>query len=94
MRDKSATIYKKPDKQAHKGFFYLNDETVINSLSALESGKVEKLLWQEKVVLQEKHGFLVLFYRHVEGKNLRLELKRRWFVPGHVFRYLMLGINC
>lgn len=37
-------IYKKPTKRAHKGFFYLNDEAVINSLSALESGKVDEIV--------------------------------------------------
>lgn len=34
----------KPSKRAHKGFFYLNDEAVINSLSALESGKVDEII--------------------------------------------------
>lgn len=37
-------IYKKPSKRSHKGFFYLNDEVVINSLSALESGKVDEII--------------------------------------------------
>lgn len=37
-------VYKKPSKRAHKGFFYLNDEAVINSLSALESGKVDEIV--------------------------------------------------
>lgn len=37
-------IYKKPSKRDHKGFFYLHDETVINSLSALESGKVDEIV--------------------------------------------------
>ena len=55
MRDKSATIYKKPDKQAHKGFFYLNDETVINSLSALESGKVDEIV--SKTTMAREGGF-------------------------------------
>lgn len=37
-------IYQKPQKRAHKGFFYLNDEVVINSLSALESGTVDEIV--------------------------------------------------
>ena len=27
------SIYRAPKKRIHRGFFYLNDETVINSLS-------------------------------------------------------------
>lgn len=37
-------IYKKPTKKIHRGFFYLNDETVINSLSAVESGKIDEVV--------------------------------------------------
>lgn len=37
-------IYKRPAKQIHRGFFYLNDETVINSLSAVEAGKVDEIV--------------------------------------------------
>lgn len=37
-------VYQKPKKKAHKGFFYLNDEVVINSLSALESGKIDEIV--------------------------------------------------
>lgn len=36
--------YSKPEKHIHKGFFYLDDETVINSLSAVESGKVDEVV--------------------------------------------------
>jgi hypothetical protein len=36
--------YRKPDARVHRGFFYLNDETVINSLSAVEAGKVDEVL--------------------------------------------------
>jgi hypothetical protein len=36
--------YRKPDKRVHRGFYYLNDETVINSLSAVEAGKVDEVL--------------------------------------------------
>ena len=36
--------YRKPDSRVHRGFFYLNDETVINSLSAVEAGQVDDVL--------------------------------------------------
>jgi hypothetical protein len=36
--------YHKPDARVHRGFFYLNDETVINSLSAVEAGQVDDVL--------------------------------------------------
>jgi hypothetical protein len=36
--------YCKPDKRIHRGFYYLDDETVINSLSAVEAGEVDKVL--------------------------------------------------
>ena len=36
--------YHKPEARVHRGFFYLNDETVINSLSAVEAGKVDEVL--------------------------------------------------
>lgn len=36
--------YQKPQNRAHKGFFYLNDEILINSLSALESGKIDEIV--------------------------------------------------
>jgi hypothetical protein len=38
------TLYKKPSKQLHRDFFYLDDEVAINSLSALESGKVDEIV--------------------------------------------------
>ena len=36
--------YHKPDKRVHRGFYYLDDETVINSLSAVEAGKVDEVV--------------------------------------------------
>lgn len=36
--------YKKPLKKIHKGFVYLDDETVANSLSAVESGKIDEVV--------------------------------------------------
>lgn len=39
--------YKKPKAQLHKEFLYLNYDTIINSLSAFEAGKVDEIL--EKV---------------------------------------------
>lgn len=36
--------YEKPGKRIHRGFYYLDDETVINSLSAIEAGKVDEVV--------------------------------------------------
>lgn len=38
------TIYKAPKVRLHRDFFYLNDEVAINSLSALESGKIDEIV--------------------------------------------------
>jgi hypothetical protein len=38
------TIYRAPQKRVHRGFVYLDDSTVINSLSALESGKIDEVV--------------------------------------------------
>lgn len=38
------SAYRKPSKRLHRDFFYLNDEVAINSLSALESGKVDEIV--------------------------------------------------
>lgn len=48
-------IYKQPSKKIHRGFFYLNDETVINSLSAVESGKIDEVV--AKVNSAREGGF-------------------------------------
>jgi hypothetical protein len=37
-------IYSRPSKKLHRGFAYLNDETVINSLSSLEAGKIDEIV--------------------------------------------------
>lgn len=37
-------VYKAPKERLHRDFFYLNDEVAINSLSALESGKVDEIV--------------------------------------------------
>lgn len=47
--------YKKPQKNVHRGFFYLDDETVINSLSAMESGKIDEVV--AKVNSAREGGF-------------------------------------
>jgi hypothetical protein len=46
--------YKKPKVQLHKEFLYLNHDTVINSLSAFEAGKVDEIL--EKVTEAREGG--------------------------------------
>jgi hypothetical protein len=43
-KETDVAIYKKPSKQLHRDFFYLDDEVAINSLSALESGKVDEIV--------------------------------------------------
>jgi hypothetical protein len=47
--------YRQPAKRVHRGFFYLNDETVINSLSAVESGKIDEVV--AKVASAREGGF-------------------------------------
>ena len=47
--------YRKPSKRVHRGFFYLDDETVINSLSAVESGKIDEVV--AKVNSAREGGF-------------------------------------
>jgi hypothetical protein len=37
-------IYRAPSNKVHRGFAYLDDETVINSLSAVESGKIDEVV--------------------------------------------------
>lgn len=37
-------IYNAPKKRVHRGFVYLDDATVINSLSAMESGKIDEVV--------------------------------------------------
>jgi hypothetical protein len=47
--------YHKPDKHVHRGFYYLDDETVINSLSAVEAGKIDEVV--AKVNSAREGGF-------------------------------------
>jgi hypothetical protein len=49
------SIYKSPSKRVHRGFVYLDDETVINSLSAVESGKIDEVV--AKVNSAREGGF-------------------------------------
>ncbi|MBM9458849.1 hypothetical protein JK386_02965 [Nocardioides sp. zg-536] len=46
--------YKAPSKKIHRGFIYLDDETVINSLSAVEAGKIDEVV--AKVNLAREGG--------------------------------------
>jgi hypothetical protein len=46
--------YKKPKVQLHREFLYLNHDTVINSLSAFEAGKVDEII--EKVTEAREGG--------------------------------------
>jgi hypothetical protein len=36
--------YNKPKLRVHRGFAYIDDDTVINSLSAVESGKIDEVV--------------------------------------------------
>lgn len=47
--------YKKPKKQIHRGFQYLDDETVVNSLSAVESGQIDEVV--AKIASAKEGGF-------------------------------------
>lgn len=51
----AVAIYHKPEKRVHRGFYYLDDETVINSLSAVEAGKVDEVV--AKVNSAREGGF-------------------------------------
>lgn len=42
--------YKKPKKQLHRDFLYLDDSAVVNALSAMEAGKVDEIIEQSQVV--------------------------------------------
>jgi len=48
-------IYRAPSRKVHRGFLYLDDETVINSLSAVESGKIDEVV--AKVNSAREGGF-------------------------------------
>lgn len=48
-------MYRRPAKHLHREFLYLNHETVINSLSALEAGKVDEII--SKVNEAREGGF-------------------------------------
>src|SRR3954447_1614551 len=49
------SVYRAPAKRVHRGFFYLDDETVINSLSAVEAGKIDEVV--AKVNTAREGGF-------------------------------------
>ncbi len=43
-KDEVTEVYVNPANRVHRGFFYLDDETVINSLSAVEAGKIDEVV--------------------------------------------------
>ena len=53
----STQLYSAPKQQVHRSFFYLDDDVVINSLSALESGKVDEVV--EKINLAQERGLSI-----------------------------------
>lgn len=48
-------IYNAPKKRVHRGYVYLDDMTVINSLSAIESGKIDEIV--AKIAQARDGGF-------------------------------------
>lgn len=48
-------IYNPPKKRVHRGYVYLDDATVINSLSAIESGKIDEVV--AKIAQARDGGF-------------------------------------
>lgn len=50
-------VFAPPATRAHRGFAYLDDDIVINSLSALESGKVDEVV--EKINLAQERGLSI-----------------------------------
>lgn len=49
------SIYRKPKARIHQDFYYLDDEVLINSLSALESGRVDEIV--SKTTTAREGGF-------------------------------------
>jgi len=49
------SLYNKPKERVHRGFVYLDDDTVINSLSAVESGKIDEVV--AKINTAREGGF-------------------------------------
>lgn len=47
--------YKRPHQRLHRDFFYLDDDVTINSLSALESGRVDEIV--SKTTTAREGGF-------------------------------------
>lgn len=54
---KSKQTYTAPKSRIHRSFVYLNDDIAINSLSALESGKVDEVV--EKINLAQERGLSI-----------------------------------
>lgn len=42
--------YKKPKKQMHRDFLYLDDSAIVNALSAMEAGKIDEIIEQSQTV--------------------------------------------
>lgn len=47
---RAMSAYKKPKKQVHRDFLYLDDSAIVNALSAMESGKVDEIIEQSQTV--------------------------------------------
>jgi len=47
--------YSRPEKKRHRGFVYLDDDAVINSLSAIEAGKIDEVVAK---IVSAKEGTL------------------------------------
>ncbi|MFJ1461552.1 hypothetical protein [Nocardia sp. N2S4-5] len=51
------SAYQPPEQSLHRGFFYLNDELVTNSLSSLEAGRIDDIV-SKAVTAREGGGAL------------------------------------
>lgn len=89
-------VYKVPKERLHRDFFYLDDEVVINSLSVLESGKIDEIV--SRVTTAREGGFsgelkIPAVDAGVGGnKKSHLKSKKRWSALGRVSRCSMPGI--
>lgn len=75
IRNKKSELYTSPESVAHRGFVYLNDDVVINSLSAFEAGKVDEIV--EKINLASERGASVAAGASGEGTTVSAGLGKK-----------------
>lgn len=57
VRSRPVSGYKRAKRRLHRGFFYLNDEIVTNSLSALEAGRIDEVVAKVVSAREGRVGF-------------------------------------